>query len=382
MAPGAHRLSVTDLITDLSAAAEAKGTDLSAPERDALQTLSDELLALQSIYAATEDGGEEEEALKVVQLSADGDANGAGRWRPGCKIRLELKLPLDLSSKVTDDRPSALRLSILLPPGYPASTSPPQLQLLDRFLGPFEVDSALFSKVIRTFLVTSPPSNTQCDWRPDPQQAVLFEGCETVQTVVAEWYEQQARQDRERRAADGRAGAGELDAKPSTASSDAEQGRRTTNHQSDAHAPASTQSDPALLRSVAGKTWVSTEALVDRKSSFIGHAVRVDQPAEVPLLLTRLSELHPRMEKATHPMIRAWVCKEERSDAAPLVHRDCDDDGESAAGGRLAHLLDALRCENALVVVTRYYGGIHLGADRFKLINRVARDALEQARLI
>jgi putative IMPACT (imprinted ancient) family translation regulator len=32
---------------------------------------------------------------------------------------------------------------------------------------------------------------------------------------------------------------------------------------------------------------------------------------------------------------------------------------------------------NVLVVVTRYFGGIHLGPDRFKHINQAARDALE-----
>lgn len=33
--------------------------------------------------------------------------------------------------------------------------------------------------------------------------------------------------------------------------------------------------------------------------------------------------------------------------------------------------------DNILVVVTRYFGGIHLGPDRFKHINQVARNALE-----
>lgn len=58
---------------------------------------------------------------------------------------------------------------------------------------------------------------------------------------------------------------------------------------------------------------------------------------------------------------------------------DCDDDGETAAGGRLAHLLEILELENVLVVVSRWYGGTLLGADRFKLINQAARDALEKA---
>ena len=78
---------------------------------------------------------------------------------------------------------------------------------------------------------------------------------------------------------------------------------------------------------------------------------------------------------------------------------DNDDDGESAAGGRLAHLLQILvshpllwlivwleyylqDVKDALVVVTRYFGGTLLGADRFKHINQAARDALELGGLI
>ena len=76
-----------------------------------------------------------------------------------------------------------------------------------------------------------------------------------------------------------------------------------------------------------------------------------------------------------------------------MVHLDNDDDGESAAGGRLAHLLQILVCilsllfrfsfknfqevNNVLVIVTRYFGGIHLGPDRFKHINQAARNALD-----
>ena len=81
---------------------------------------------------------------------------------------------------------------------------------------------------------------------------------------------------------------------------------------------------------------------------------------------------------------------------------DNDDDGETAAGGRLAHLLQILvrffflsspchvtidynmvlaplqqDVNDVLVIVTRYFGGIHLGPDRFKHINQAARNALE-----
>jgi putative IMPACT (imprinted ancient) family translation regulator len=37
-----------------------------------------------------------------------------------------------------------------------------------------------------------------------------------------------------------------------------------------------------------------------------------------------------------------------------VPHKDCDDDGEAAAGGRLAHLLHVASCGNVMVVVTRW----------------------------
>jgi len=102
-----------------------------------------------------------------------------------------------------------------------------------------------------------------------------------------------------------------------------------------------------------------------------------------------MSDKH--IARAAHPVIHAWRC-----DVDGVLHQgpygidnilvvkiamrtnlDNDDDGESAAGGRLAHLLQILDVNNVLVVVTRIFGGIHLGPDRFKHINQAARNALE-----
>lgn len=56
--------------------------------------------------------------------------------------------------------------------------------------------------------------------------------------------------------------------------------------------------------------------------------------------------------------------------------QDCEDDGETAAGGRLLHLMEILNVRNVMVVVSRWYGGILLGPDRFKHINNCARNIL------
>jgi len=113
------------------------------------------------------------------------------------------------------------------------------------------------------------------------------------------------------------------------------------------------------------------EPITDRKSVFVGRACRIQHPSEVSAILSHLVS-DRRISRATHPIINAWRCLVDG-----VLHLDNDDDGETSAGGRLAHLLQILEVNNILVVVTRYFGGIHLGPDRFKHINQAARNALE-----
>ncbi|PWN20268.1 ribosomal protein S5 domain 2-like protein [Microstroma glucosiphilum] len=391
---------VDDLIAQLSAAACTSD----AEESTSYQELADELLALQSIYALDDPA-----ALKVVSLYASSAESQNGqekqslqKWQPSCKVRLALDLPLDLpnvpSGSSSSAPPTSLRLSITLPPSYPSSSSAPQLQLLDRFIGDYEVDASLFGQVLRTFFHHSDgPSvggreGAGVQWQSG--EVVLFEGCESVKERVEKWYKQQKKREEERRKKDGRGAVGAVvssgggsETSPTVISQDEEGKPRPAVSRPKT---GSSVADAELQRLISSKKWTSTAPLLERKSTFIGHAIRLDRAEEVPLLLQSLLDLYPRMEKATHPLMRAWACTESgeatgggnHEKGRKVVHRDCDDDGESAAGGRLAHLLEMLHLDNALVVVTRYYGGIHLGADRFKLINRVARDALEAAGLL
>ncbi|KAL5467464.1 hypothetical protein EMCRGX_G031690 [Ephydatia muelleri] len=61
--------------------------------------------------------------------------------------------------------------------------------------------------------------------------------------------------------------------------------------------------------------------------------------------------------------------------------QDCDDDGETAAGGRLLQLLEMMDRRDVLVVVSRWFGGILLHGDRFKHINNVARILLLESKV-
>jgi len=79
---------------------------------------------------------------------------------------------------------------------------------------------------------------------------------------------------------------------------------------------------------------------------------------------------------ASHNIV-AFRCKD-CSGKTPVLQADCDDDGESAAGGRLLQLLENCKVMDVVVVVTRWYGGTHLGPARFKHINNAARLLLDE----
>ena len=122
---------------------------------------------------------------------------------------------------------------------------------------------------------------------------------------------------------------------------------------------------------------VTGPTLEDRKSVFQGHTATVISLAEVKAVMEKLKR-SSKIARATHNMF-AYRIQGEKSSS---LLQDCDDDGEDAAGGRMLHLLQLLDVKNVLVVVSRWYGGIHLGPDRFKHINNAARQALELAGLI
>lgn len=118
---------------------------------------------------------------------------------------------------------------------------------------------------------------------------------------------------------------------------------------------------------------VSGEAIIDRKSVFVAHMARVHSKAQVRAVLGALLS-NSKIARATHN-IQAYRFRDERG----ALIADCDDDGEDAAGGKLAELLQLMRVDNVFVMVSRWYGGILLGPDRFKHINNAARRLIESA---
>lgn len=121
---------------------------------------------------------------------------------------------------------------------------------------------------------------------------------------------------------------------------------------------------------------VTGDQLIDRKSVFVAHVAKVHSVAEVERVQAQLMRIG-KVARATHN-IMAYRLKCIRNGVEVLV-ADNDDDGEHAAGSNLARLLDLRGVTNVVVVVSRWYGGIQLGPDRFKHINKCAQLTLAQA---
>ena len=142
--------------------------------------------------------------------------------------------------------------------------------------------------------------------------------------------------------------------------------------------------------------WTLSEPIREKKSVFIARVATVHSPTQARRYLDNLLASDKKVARATHN-INAWRIRcsasTSTSDIATsgnnntsnkkpsneITYQDSDDDGETAAGTRLLHLLQLMDAWNVIVVVTRWYGGVQLGPDRFRIINVVAREALVKA---
>merc|ERR1712039_54549 len=118
------------------------------------------------------------------------------------------------------------------------------------------------------------------------------------------------------------------------------------------------------------------EPLEDRKSVFQAHLARVKNADQVDWVWWQLQS-DRKISSATHNIV-AYVFKDE---SRGILVADSFDDGEAAAGGHLAELLRLRGVDGVFLMVSRWFGGTHLGSDRFKDIKRVAGAVLDTAGL-
>ncbi|KAF3479554.1 impact family protein [Arthroderma uncinatum] len=133
--------------------------------------------------------------------------------------------------------------------------------------------------------------------------------------------------------------------------------------------------------------WVISDPIIEKKSIFVARAATVQSKEQAEKYLDYLLASEKKVASATHN-ITAWRIRQhqqsldgqQQQPGRDTIVQDFDDDGETAAGGRLLHLMQLMDVWDVVVVVTRWYGGVKLGPDRFRIINAAARDALVKGR--
>ena len=109
------------------------------------------------------------------------------------------------------------------------------------------------------------------------------------------------------------------------------------------------------------------EVLRDRGSRYAVSGGPVEGRAGAEGFVATLKR-EKRFAKATH---NSWAMVS--STEGPLK----SDDGESGAGAVILRMLEREGLQDFVVVVTRWYGGVHLGGDRFAHVTACVRAWLD-----
>ena len=112
--------------------------------------------------------------------------------------------------------------------------------------------------------------------------------------------------------------------------------------------------------------------IIDRRSKYTAVWGRVSSEAEVKIFMKDLLR-DTYFRKATHNSFAYRL----ESDNGSIVEVK-NDDGETWAGNCILRELQRENLVNTIVIVTRYFGGIHLQSDRFKNVINATKIFLEE----
>ncbi|KXJ89742.1 hypothetical protein Micbo1qcDRAFT_235001 [Microdochium bolleyi] len=122
-------------------------------------------------------------------------------------------------------------------------------------------------------------------------------------------------------------------------------------------------------------TWSASQPVTLKESTFIVRAIPIAKPSERAAKMQELFARYPSLKDASH---NAWAYRVNAPTnlfGATTIKEDSFDDGESGCGSFLIKNMREMDTVDMLVVMTRWYGGIMLGPDRW----RIMRDCLKNA---
>lgn len=135
----------------------------------------------------------------------------------------------------------------------------------------------------------------------------------------------------------------------------------------------------------APRTLFSSAPIRDRDSLFIAHAVPCTSASAAHAFraYVRQARIPTHLEDADHEImcyriISLKIGRTGEAESDFVVECEKDDDGENAAGAAMREIFIETATMDAVVVVSRWYGGVMLGPARFDHIKNCTRDVLAQ----
>lgn len=174
----------------------------------------------------------------------------------------------------------SIRILVSLPPSYPAE-SPPQLQLLSRYIGAFGVDPPLFGSILRTFI-----SISGFEWSRDI--VCVFDGLQSVLERSEAWYEDKLNREK----------VGESIREDPLRQDSAPQESMESMKQDGEGLATVSRLTPTHVALPEGIKLIEAEPIVDRKSVFVGRACQISHPSQVRLRCFCLHRIASRADKS------------------------------------------------------------------------------------
>lgn len=135
---------------------------------------------------------------------------------------------------------------------------------------------------------------------------------------------------------------------------------------------------PTTAQLPSPDAWSTSPSVSLKQSTFVARATAITDPSQRPKLLKSLFDAQPGLRSASHNVWAYRIRPSEKGMISNHPREASHDDGESGAGDLLLRVLRETNTMDALVVMTRWYGGVMLGPDRWRLMRNVVTSALSE----
>ncbi|KAK0617138.1 hypothetical protein B0T14DRAFT_524513 [Immersiella caudata] len=133
-------------------------------------------------------------------------------------------------------------------------------------------------------------------------------------------------------------------------------------------------STTATLGAVPPKNpWAASQPVTLKSSTFIARAIHITDASQRRNLIPSLLDANPTLKTATH---NAWAYRVTLPGGR--IHEESFDDGETGCGDLMLRVMRDASAVDTLVVLTRWFGGIMLGPDRWRIMRNCVNNALSE----